>query len=139
MSGLEAYLLLVLVGFLPSEIWRMLGFAAARGIADETELFLWVRSVAIAVLAGVIAKLILFPPGALASVPLVIRLGAIGCGFLAFLAMRRSVLAGVATGEVVLILGALTHGIEALTATRRQAAWPDLRARPAPPSRWPAA
>jgi hypothetical protein len=63
------------------------------------------------VLAGVIAKLILFPPGALASVPLVIRLGAIGCGFLAFLAMRRSVLAGVATGEVVLILGALTHGI----------------------------
>jgi hypothetical protein len=71
MSGLEAYLLLVLVGFLPSEIWRMLGFVAAHGIADETELFLWVRSVAIAVLAGVIAKLILFPPGALASVPLV--------------------------------------------------------------------
>src|SRR4029453_5906354 len=58
MSGLEAYLLLVLVGFLPSEIWRMLGFITAHGIADETELFLWVRSVAIAVLAGVIAKLI---------------------------------------------------------------------------------
>jgi hypothetical protein len=111
MSELNAYLLLLLVGFLPSEIWRMLGFVAARRIADETELFLWVRSVAVAVLAGVIAKLILFPPGALASVPLLIRLGAIGCGFLAFLAVRRSVLAGVATGEVVLILGALTHGI----------------------------
>jgi hypothetical protein len=111
MSELYAYLLLLLVGFLPTEIWRMLGFVAAQGIADETELFLWVRSVAIAVLAGVIARLILFPPGALASVPLVIRLGAIGCGFLAFLAVRRSVFAGVATGEVVLILGALAHGI----------------------------
>jgi Branched-chain amino acid transport protein (AzlD) len=111
MSELHAYALLLLVGFLPSEIWRMLGLVAARGIADESELFMWARSVAIAVLAGVIAKLILFPPGALASVPLIIRLGAIGCGFLGFLAMRRSVFVGVATGEVVLILGALAHGI----------------------------
>ena len=34
MSELHAYALLVLVGFLPSEIWRMLGLVAARGIAD---------------------------------------------------------------------------------------------------------
>src|SRR5262249_528457 len=56
MSALHAYALLVLVGFLPSEIWRVLGLVAARGIADESELFMWVRAVAIAVLAGVIAK-----------------------------------------------------------------------------------
>ena len=96
MSELYAYTLLVLVGFLPSEIWRMLGLVAARGIADESELFMWVRAVAIAVLAGVIAKIILFPPGTLASVPLVIRLLAIVCGF---------------AGEVVLTLGALAYGI----------------------------
>src|SRR5262249_37606366 len=54
MSELHAYTLLVLVGFLPSEIWRVLGLVAARGIADESELFMWVRAVAIAVLAGVI-------------------------------------------------------------------------------------
>src|SRR5215470_1512932 len=111
MSELHAYALLVLVGFLPSEIWRMLGLVAARGIADESELFMWVRSVAIAVLAGVIAKIILFPPGTLASVPLVIRLVAIVCGFAAFVIVRRSVLAGVAAGEVVLTLGALAYGI----------------------------
>lgn len=74
MSELQAYTLLVLVGFLPSEIWRMLGLVVARGVADESELFMWVRTVAIAVLAGVIAKIILFPPGTLAGVPLVIRL-----------------------------------------------------------------
>ena len=110
MSELHAYTLLVLVGFLPSEIWRMLGLVVARGVADESELFMWVRAVAIAVLAGVIAKIILLPPGTLASVPLVVRLGAIACGFLAFLLVRRSVFAGVAAGEVVLTLGALAYG-----------------------------
>src|SRR5262249_60736925 len=69
-SELHAYALLVLVGFLPSEIWRVLGLVAARGVADESELFTWGRAVAIAVLAGVIAKIIPFPPGTLASVPL---------------------------------------------------------------------
>jgi Branched-chain amino acid transport protein (AzlD) len=111
MSELHAYSLLVLVGFLPSEFWRMLGLVAARGIDDGSELFTWVRAVAIAVLAGVIAKIILVPPGALASVPLIIRLSAIACGFAAFLIVRKSVLAGVAAGEVVLTLGALAYGI----------------------------
>jgi hypothetical protein len=53
----------------------------------------------------------LFPPGTLASVPLIIRLCAIVGGFAAFLFVRRSVLAGVAAGEVVLMLGALACGI----------------------------
>ena len=112
MSGeLHAYLLLLLVGFLPNEIWRVLGLVFAHGIDEESELFVWARAVATAVLAGVIAKILLFPPGALASVPLIVRLGAIACGLLAFLLVRRSVFAGVAAGEVALMLGALAYGI----------------------------
>ncbi len=110
MTELNAYLLLVLVGFLPNEIWRMLGLVFAHGIDENSELFMWARAVATAVLAGVIAKIILFPPGALASVPPVIRLGAIACGFVAFLLVRRSIFAGVVVGEVVLMLGALVLG-----------------------------
>ena len=87
-------LLLVLVGFLPNEIWRVLGLVFAHGIDEESELFVWARAVATAVLAGVIAKILLFPPGALASVPLIVRLGAIACGLVAFLLVRRSVFAG---------------------------------------------
>jgi hypothetical protein len=109
-AGLTAYVLLVLVGFLPNEIWRVLGLVVVRGIDEGSELFLWARAVATAVLAGVIAKIVLFPPGALATVPLSIRLGAIGCGFVAFLLVRRSVFAGVAVGEAVLILGARFFG-----------------------------
>src|SRR5262249_25799790 len=106
-GGLHAYLLLVLVGFLPNEIWRMLGLVAVRGVDEESELFLWARAVATAVLAGVIAKILLFPPGALAQVPPIIRLAAVGCGLVAFLLVRGSGLAGVGAGGIWPTPGAL--------------------------------
>ena len=97
-EGLWGYLVLVLVGFLPADTWRLLGVMIGRGIDEESELLVWVRSVATAVLAGVIAKIAFFPPGSLAAMPLYVRLAAIGCGFLAFLLARRSVFAGLAVG-----------------------------------------
>jgi hypothetical protein len=106
-TTLYPYLVLILVGFLPNEVWRMLGVVVARGLDEDSELLVWVRAVATAVLAGVIAKLTLFPPGVLAAIPIWVRLIAIVCGFSAFLAIRRSVIAGVIVGELVLLLGAL--------------------------------
>jgi branched-subunit amino acid transport protein len=106
MRELQPYVLLILVGFLPNEIWRMLGIVVARGLDEGSELVTWVRAVATAVLAGVIAKIVLFPPGVLADVPASIRLAAIAAGFVAFLLIRRSVFAGVVCGEAVLIAGA---------------------------------
>jgi hypothetical protein len=111
MTELHAYVLLVLVGFLPNEIWRVLGLVLGRGIDEESELFTWARAVATAVLAGVIAKLIIFPPGALTDVPLMVRLAAIACGFVAFLLVRRSIFAGVLAGEAALMLGVLAYGV----------------------------
>jgi len=104
-EGLWGYIVLVLVGFLPADIWRLLGVIVGRGLDEESELLVWVRSVATAVLAGVIAKILFFPPGSLATMPLSVRLTAIGCGFAAFLLVKRSVFAGLAVGETVLIAG----------------------------------
>lgn len=104
------YLALILVGFLPNEIWRLLGLLVSRGIDERSEVVVWVRAVATAVLAGVIAKVTLLPPGALAAVPLPVRLAAVAVGFVAFYAVRRSVFAGVVAGEVALVLGALLAG-----------------------------
>ena len=101
------YVAMVLVGFLPNEVWRWLGIVMARGLDERSEVVVWVRAVATAILAGVIAKLTLFPPGALAEVPLTARLAAVAIGFAAFLAFRRSVFAGVVVGEAVLIGSAL--------------------------------
>lgn len=107
MNEVWPYLLLILVGFLPNEIWRWLGVIASRGLDEDSEVVLWVRAVATAILAGVIARLIIFAPGALASVPLGVRLLAITIGFAAFVLARRSAFVGVAAGEAALVLGAL--------------------------------
>jgi hypothetical protein len=105
MVELWPYLVLLLVGFLPNEIWRVLGLVLARGLNEDSEIVMWSRAVATAILAGVIAKLILFSSGALATIPLPVRVTAAVCGFLAYLVMRRSVFAGVIVGEATLLLG----------------------------------
>ena len=106
LSGLAPYLVLIAAGFLPNEVWRMLGIVVAHGLDEGSELVVWVRAVATGLLAGVVAKIILFPPGGLADVGLAVRLTAIAIGFLAFLLVRRSVFVGVLVGEAALILGA---------------------------------
>ena len=101
----HALMVLVLAGFLPNEIWRMLGLWLGGGVDEGSELLVWVRAVATAILAGVIAQILVLPPGALASVPGFLRYGAVAVGLAVFLATRRSIFAGVACGEVVMLAG----------------------------------
>jgi hypothetical protein len=103
----HSYLVLLLIGFLPSEVWRWLGVLLGRSLDEESEIVLWVRAVATALVAGVIARIVFFPPGGLATLPLELRLGAIGCGLAAFFLLRRSPFAGVIAGEAALVAGAL--------------------------------
>ena len=63
------------------------------------------RAVATAILAGVIAQILVQPPGALASVPDLLRYGAVVAGFVVFMLTRRSILAGVVCGEIVMLAG----------------------------------
>lgn len=104
-SGLWPYLLLILVGYLPNEVWRVLGLVLARGLDEDSQIVLLARAVATALITGVVAKLIVFASGALLTLPFWVRLGAAAGGFAAFLVFRRSVFAGVAVGELLLIAG----------------------------------
>ena len=112
MSAVELwpYLVLILAGFLPNEVWRLLGVVASRGIDEGSELITWVRAVATAILTGVVGKLVIFAPGALAGVPLGVRLGAIALGTAAFMLSGRSVFAGVATATAAIVAGMLAFG-----------------------------
>src|SRR5690349_7787257 len=83
------------VGFLPNEIWRLAGVVLVRGLDEKSQAIVWVRAVATAMLAGVLAQLILSTSGALALIPVGVRIGAAVIGFAAFLIARRSVFAGV--------------------------------------------
>ena len=110
LAELGPYLALILVGFLPNEVWRWLGLLAARSLTEDSEVVVWVRAVATAIMAGIIAQLIVTSSGALATVPLAVRVAAVAAGFAAFLLIRRSVLAGVVVGEAILIVGASVAG-----------------------------
>lgn len=109
MTGLfgdgHAIALLLLAGFLSNEVWRVIGLVVGGGIDEGSEFLVWVRAVAVAILAGVIAQILISPPGALATVPDVVRYGAAVVGFAVYLAARKSVFAGVVAGEIVVFAG----------------------------------
>jgi hypothetical protein len=111
MAEIGPYLALILVGFLPNEFWRVLGLVMVRGLDEDSEVIVWVRAVATAMLAAVLAQLILASSGALAAVPVAVRVGAAAAGFVAFVIGRRSVFAGVVTGEAVILAGAWANGL----------------------------
>lgn len=100
------YLALFLFAMLPTEIWRWLAVAFARRLDEASPWLEWVRLVATALLAGVVAKLVLSAPGALAGVPLAVRLAALAVAVAIVALDRRKVMLAVIAGEALLVGGA---------------------------------
>lgn len=110
-GGLWPYLVVILFGFLPSEIWRWAAVFLVKGLSEDSEILVWVKAVATALLAGVVAKLLLSPSGALAVVPSLWRWGALASGFVAFFVLKRSIIGAVVVGEIILVsAGFLAQG-----------------------------
>ncbi len=99
------YLFILLAGWLPTDIWRFLGVYLAGHVKEESNLLVFARTLATSLVAAVIAKLVLYPEGALAGSPLALRLGAIALGFAVYITMGRKVYRGVIAGEALLIGG----------------------------------
>ena len=110
LGDLAPYAMLILVGFLPNELWRMLGVVLARGVNEDSQIIVLARAVANAILTGVVGKLVIFAPGALAGVPVTVRLGAAALGLVAYVIARGSVLAGVVAAMLALMAGMLAFG-----------------------------
>lgn len=104
---LYAYLLVILAGFLPTDVFRFAAVLFSRRLDEDSEALIFVRAVATALLAGVIARLVLLPTGDLAGVPLWLRLLTIAAGVAAYLLFRKSVFAGVIVAEIVIVGGAV--------------------------------
>lgn len=99
------YVMILVAGWLATDIWRWIGVFAGGKLREDSEMLIWVRCVATALVAGLISKLILFPQGILAETPLWLRLAATGFGFAAFFASRQRVIVGVLVAEIFLIGG----------------------------------
>lgn len=109
-DGWMAATVLILVAVLAHEPWRWAGLYLGRNIDVGSELFQWVRSVATALVSGLVMRLILFPAGELAGLPVTLRLAAFGAGIAMFFVARRSLAAGVGMGVVTLVTGQLLLG-----------------------------
>ena len=101
---------IAVAGWLATDLWRWLGVLAGNRLRDDSEVLNWVRAVATALVAAVIAKLILYPTGVLEHSPLSLRLGSIAAGAVAFFAGRQKPAVGITMAIVVLAAGLYALG-----------------------------
>lgn len=104
-GGIGPYLFIAVAGFLATDIWRVLGTLFSVRVDEDSQILRWVRAVSTALIAGLVARLILFPVGDLATAGLAPRLLAVAVGLAAFYALRRSLFLGILAGEATLLAG----------------------------------
>ena len=97
------FVFIAVAGWLATDVWRWLGVLLGSRIAQDSAWLIWVRAVAVALVAAVVARLILYPTGFLETLPAVYRIVSVAVGFVVFLLTRQSVLAGIIATEAVLI------------------------------------
>lgn len=99
---------ILVAGWIATDIWRWMGVLLGRKLDETAEILVFVRAVATALVAGVIAQLIVYPSGALAQeTSMILRIVAAGCGFLGYMLLGRSVGIGVLIALIVLVGGML--------------------------------
>jgi len=101
--GIWPYAAILLLAAAPTHLWRILGVLMAGRLSEESEIFVFVKAVATALVAALIARLILYPSGPLASLPMAVRVAAAGTGFAAYVLLGRRLALGIAAAELVIL------------------------------------
>lgn len=104
-DGWLSYAALFFAGFMVTAPWRAMGVYLARNLDTDSEIFLWVRAVSTALVAGLVARMLIYPSGALALVPSPLRLGAFVAGIAVYYLARRSLGLGIMAGVAVMLAG----------------------------------
>lgn len=99
------FVFILVAGWLATDVWRFLGVYLGARISEGSELLVLVRAVATALVAAVIAKLVLYPAGALASAPVTLRIAAAVVGFGVYLVFGKRVIVGIVVAELILLAG----------------------------------
>ena len=105
LEGWWAFAFIAIAGWLATDIWRWLGVLAGNRLREDSEALNWVRAVATALVAAVIAKLIIYPTGVLEQTPLWLRLGSVGIGAVGFFLGREKPVIGIAATIAALACG----------------------------------
>jgi len=104
MMDATATLLCVVTAGVVTYVWRLLGVLLVSRIDPQSTLLSWVRAVATALVAALVARMLLTPSGLLAHTALPARLGAVAAGALAWRIMGKRVEPGVAAAVLAFLL-----------------------------------
>jgi branched-subunit amino acid transport protein len=86
-------------------LWRALGVSIAGRLDPNGEVLTWMACVALAMVAGLVSRMLIEPVGVLATTSLIERLAATACGLVVYYGLtRRNLLAGVVAGCVAIVL-----------------------------------
>lgn len=110
MTVLESFLVMTAIALLVHEPWRWAGYMLGRRLNPEDEIFKWVKSVSTALVAALAARLLLFPSGALAGIPMWLRIAAFLLGIAVFYLTGRAAWIGVCAGAALIAAGKLMLG-----------------------------
>ena len=101
---MDAWPLLLICG-LATYLWRGPGVLIAAGIDPKGEAFTWISCVAYAIIAGVVARMLVLPTGALAETTVLERVVGSAAALVAYFGLsRRNLFAGVLAGAGALWL-----------------------------------
>ena len=109
-EGATGYLLMIVFAALVHEPWRWAGYALGRNLNPEDEVFRWVKAVSTSLVAALAARLLLFPAGALASIPLGLRIFAFALGLAVYYRSGHTAWKGVCAGAATIGAGKLLLG-----------------------------
>ena len=104
MTGVGPLLTIIAAGVAATAIWRLLGLFLSSGLREDDPLLEWVKALSSDLIAGLVARTVLFPPGALADVHMAVRVGAFSVGLVVFYAASRHLGLGILAAVSALIL-----------------------------------
>lgn len=110
-TDINIYLLIFLVGTLPTMVWRFMGVYFSEKISEDSEVLHWVKAVAIALIAALVMRILIAPSGMLAQTAFSSRIAAMLVAVAIALAMRGSL--GIPMTAALITLYALeTFGLK---------------------------
>lgn len=103
--GVLELVMLVLACAAGTYLWRALGVAVAGRLDPNGKVLTWMGCVALAMVAGLVSRMLVEPLGVLATTSLIERLAATACGLVVYFGLtRRNLMAGVLSGCVAIAL-----------------------------------
>jgi hypothetical protein len=106
----NALLTILIAGIAANAIWRLVGLALSSGLSEDGAVIAWVKAVSTSLVAGLVARIVLFPPGALADISTPVRVGAFALGVAVYYAARRHLGLGIVAATFSLVAAHLLGG-----------------------------